>query len=109
MTELTNIKGIGPKTINILNKLGINNINDLVLYYPYRYEILKQTTLQEEKIIISGVIETIPTISYFKNMNRLSFKLNADNKLINIVIFNRAFLKPNLSLGKYITVIGKWK
>lgn len=108
MTELTNIKGIGPKTINILNKLGINNINDLVLYYPYRYEILKQTTLQEEKIIISGVIETIPTISYFKNMNRLSFKLNADNKLINIVIFNRAFLKPNLSLGKYITVIGKY-
>ena len=108
MVELTNIKGIGPKTVSTLNKLGINNVNDLINDYPYRYEILKQTSLYEEKVVVSGIIETIPTISYFKNMNRLSFKFNTSNNLVNVVIFNRAFLKPNLLIGKYITVIGKY-
>lgn len=108
MAELTNIKGIGPKTVSTLNKLGINNVNDLINDYPYRYEILKQTSLYEEKVVVSGIIETIPTISYFKNMNRLSFKFNTGNNLVNVVIFNRAFLKPNLLIGKYITVIGKY-
>ena len=73
---LAELKGIGPKTVSTLNKLGINNVNDLINDYPYRYEVLKQTSLYEEKVVVSGIIETIPTISYFKNMNRLSFKFS---------------------------------
>ena len=108
MFELYDIKGVGDKTSKLLNKLNIYNVVDLVTYYPYRYEVLKQTSLYEEKVVVSGIIETIPTISYFKNMNRLSFKFNTSNNLVNVVIFNRAFLKPNLLIGKYITVIGKY-
>ncbi len=108
MFELCNIKGVGDKTSKLLNKLNIYNVVDLVTYYPYRFEVLKQTSLYEEKVVVSGIIETIPTISYFKNMNRLSFKFNTSNNLVNVVIFNRAFLKPNLLIGKYITVIGKY-
>ena len=108
MFELCDIKGVGDKTSKLLNKLNIYNVVDLVTYYPYRFEILKQTSLYEEKVVVSGIIETIPTISYFKNMNRLSFKFNTSNNLVNVVIFNRAFLKPNLLIGKYITVIGKY-
>ena len=108
MFELCDIKGVGDKTSKLLNKLNIYNVVDLVTYYPYRFEILKQTSLYEEKVVVSGIIETIPTISYFKNMNRLSFKFNTSNNLVNVVIFNRSFLKPNLLIGKYITVIGKY-
>ena len=35
--QLEKIKGLGPKTINILRRLGINDYNDLVTYYPFRY------------------------------------------------------------------------
>ena len=59
MAELTNIKGIGPKTVSTLNKLGINNVNDLINDYPYRYEILKQTSLYEEN-------KVVPTIEKLK-------------------------------------------
>jgi ATP-dependent DNA helicase RecG len=41
--ELNELKGIGPKTLNLLNKLNINSINDLITHYPYRYEILKRS------------------------------------------------------------------
>ena len=34
--ELSNIKGVGPKTLEYLNKLNIYDVNDLIRYYPYR-------------------------------------------------------------------------
>lgn len=108
MFDLCMIKGVGEKTEKILNKLNIYNIMDLVTYYPFRYEVLKKTSLDGEKVVISGKIVSTPLISYFKKMNKLSFRLDIDNNIINVVIFNRGFLKNNLNIGKDITVIGKY-
>ena len=43
--NLEEIKGIGPKTIELLNKLNITTIEDLLSYYPYRYDYLIVTNL----------------------------------------------------------------
>jgi len=107
--ELNEIKGVGPKTLNLLNKLQINSIEDLVEYYPYRYDIIKRTGLEEEKVIVDGVIESIPQVSFFnKKMNRLMFNFNTGSVLCKVVIFNRLFLKNNLKPNTIITVIGKY-
>ncbi len=108
MFDLIDVKGIGEKTKKTLNNLNIYNVKDLITYYPFRYDILKRTTLEDEKVIISGKIISNPLISYFNRMNRLSFKLEIENEIVNIIIFNRGFLKPNLTVGKIITVIGKY-
>ena len=56
MKNLEDIKGIGPRTIKLLNKIGINNSNDLVHYYPFRYDDIKKSNIdllqQDDKIII---------------------------------------------------------
>ena len=39
--DIINIKGLGPKTLEYLNKLNLYTIQDLIEYYPYRYNILK--------------------------------------------------------------------
>jgi len=107
--ELNEIKGIGPKTLSLLNKLQINAIEDLVEYYPYRYDVIKRTDLNEEKVIIDGMIESIPQVSFFnKKMNRLMFNFNTGSILCKVVIFNRIFLKNNLKPNTLITVIGKY-
>ena len=108
MDRLENIKGVGEKTAANLNKLGIYNTCDLIEHYPFRYEILKQTSLYDDNVIISGIIESTVSLNFFKKINRLSFKLNTNGSLINVIIFNRGFLKNNLSLGKNITIIGKY-
>ena len=41
-------------------------------------------------------------------MNRLTFRCNVQNKIVKVVIFNRAFLKPNIIIGKEVTIIGKY-
>lgn len=113
MIGLDNIKGIGSKSILTLNKLGIFNINDLVTYYPFRYNFLKKMDINEVKngdtVTISGIVESNPSVIYFKGkMNKMSFRLNTDNNIINVSIFNRAFLKNNIDINKEVVVIGKW-
>lgn len=111
--ELANIKRIGPKSITLLNKLNIYTIDDLINYYPYRYNVYKPTNLEncEENtsITINATIESTPRLSYIRrNFNRLSFKALTNNLLINATIFNRAFLYKNLDVGKNIMLVGKY-
>jgi len=111
--DLEQIKGLGPKTINILRRLGINNKLDLISYYPFRYEVIKKTDLNTindgDKAVVDGVIETSATIVYLRNhKDKMDFKLNTGSRLINVTIFNRGFLKSKLVVGANITIIGKY-
>lgn len=112
--ELENIKGIGESKIKILQKLNINNIEELQTYYPFRYNVIKKTDItnieDQDKIIIDGIIETNPNVFYFtRKKDKMTFKLNTGNKLLNIIIFNRGFLKSKLNIGTTLTVIGKYE
>ncbi len=111
--ELAEIKGIGINTIRDLNSLGINDIKQLVTYYPFRYEVIKQSNIEEtkdgDKITISGMCENIPVVYHFsKKLNKMSFRLNGQNTLLNITIFNRSYLKQKLKPGVIITITGKY-
>ena len=110
---LGDIKGLGPKSILYLNELKIYDIKDLLEYYPYRYNVYKPNNISDahddETLLINGMIE--PPIKVFfikRNLNKLSFKLNTEKEIINVSIFNRAFLKKNMIVGKTISVIGKY-
>lgn len=109
---LKDLKGVGPKTLKELENLGIYSLNDLLNYYPYRYQVLSPEnfgTLEEKSGCIVGKIESNPRISYIKrNLNRISFRFLTSNKIINVTIFNRAFLKNKIEIGKEITLIGKY-
>ena len=106
MSELSCLKGVGPKTLALLNKININTIDDLVSHYPYRYEVLKKG-INEDKIIIDGIVETIPSVYRFRNMDKMQFNINTGSNIYKIVIFNRGFMKNNITIGKKIVVIGK--
>ena len=106
MSELSCLKGVGPKTLSLLNKINIYTIDDLVTHYPYRYEVLKRG-INEDKIIIDGIVETIPSVYRFRNMDKMQFNINTGSNIYKIVIFNRGFMKNNITIGKKIVVIGK--
>ncbi len=111
--ELCEIKGIGPKTLKNLQKLDIENLEDLLTYYPYRYDVVEPGILNDdytnEKISINATVESMATVNYIKrNFNKLQFRANHNNKSLQVVIFNRAFLKPNIKVGNTITLTGKY-
>ena len=107
------LKGIGPKTEKILKNNGIMTTKDLISYYPFRYDVIKRSNIEEliqdDKIIIDGIVESKPSIFFFnKKMNKMSFKFNTGNYLMNVVIFNRGFLKTKINPGVTLTLIGKF-
>lgn len=111
--ELSDIKGVGPKMLANLKELNINNIEDLLSFYPYRYDIFEPINLNDDydgtRIAINVICETTPTIGFIRrNFNKLQFRCNHNNKTMYAVIFNRAFLKPHISIGKTITLIGRY-
>lgn len=110
---LEDLKGIGPKTISNLNDINIHTVNDLLTNYPFKYNVYKPEVLNiqdsNEIVVLTGEVYSSPKVFYIKgNLNRLSFKFNTSNKLINVTIFNRAFLKQHLNINSTITVIGKY-
>lgn len=111
--DINLVKGVGDKAIEYLSKMGLYTVSDLIEYYPYRYNIIKVVHLSEvvedEVVTIKGIVDTEPRVSYIsKALNRMSFKVRTDEYLINVVIFNRAFYKSNLKLGRMINLIGKY-
>ena len=94
MSDLEYLKGVGPKTLSLLNKLNIYTIEDLITHYPYKYEVLKRSNIyelkDEDKIIIDGIVETTPIVYRFKgNMNKMQFNINTGTHVLKVVIFNR--------------------
>ena len=113
MTELKEVKGVGPKSLALLNKINIYTIEDLVTHYPFRYEVLTRGNLAETEdqghIIIDGKIESVPILMRFKaGLNKMNFRLVTQSGVVGVSIFNRAFLKNQLQVGTEITVIGKF-
>lgn len=111
--DLELLPKIGPKTAKALNKLNIYNVEDLLMYYPYRYNFIKFINVDEaDKNIISYFKVKIlnePKVQYIKrNFNRLEFIGTNNNINFKVVIFNRAFLKRNLTINKEVVVIGKY-
>ena len=68
--ELEKIKGIGQAKIKLLNKLNITNQEELLMHYPFRYDVIKKTDIRnlqdEDRVIIDGIIETNPNIFFKK-------------------------------------------
>ena len=113
ITMLEDIKGIGPKSLLALKALNLYTKDDVINYFPYRYNVYTPVKLREcsegDTCTITGYVESIPKVFFIrKNLNKLSFAFNTGSELVNVTIFNRAYLKPNIRIKSYISVIGKY-
>ena len=113
MNDLEQVEGIGPKTKELLEKLRIFTIEDLINHYPFRYEVLKRSNLLElkdgDKIVIDGIIEGQPTIIYISpKLKKIIFRINTNQSILNVTIYNQVYLMENIKTGRPITIIGKY-
>ncbi|GFN31973.1 ATP-dependent DNA helicase RecG [Paenibacillus xylaniclasticus] len=107
------VKGVSAQKEGELHAFGIRTVADLLDYYPFRYEDYRLRDLTEvkdgEKVTVQGVIRSMPVLARFgRTKNRLTCKVEIDRFLVSAVWFNRAFLQDQLTLGREITLTGKW-
>ena len=110
---IKDVKGVGPKSEMLLKKLNIETVLDLVTHYPFRYDFIKRSDLRnlvDERVIIDGKIDCMPILIRLKgNLNKMNLRLiTSDSLVVGVSIFNRAFLKNQLSVGTNVTVIGRY-
>lgn len=111
--SISEVKGVGPKLATNLNELGLFTVEDLLFYFPHRYdsyEIKPLTELENnEKATIEGQVVSDPVLSFFgRKKSRLTFTLQVEQFAVKAVMFNRAFAKKQLNPGDTVTVTGKW-
>ena len=115
MITLDKVKGVGPRTKMLFNKLGIESVDDLVSHYPFRYEKIVRSDLSSanemDKVIIDGKVDSAPILIRLKgNLNKMNVRVvTSDGKVVGVSIFNRAFLKSSLAVGSNVTVFGKFE
>lgn len=100
---------ITDSRIKLLQTMKIETIKDILYHFPYRYEVMEETPLEEnQKIIIEGTLIDNPKFFFRGRLSRLSFSIQHQENIYKVVIFNRQYLKKNMSVGMPLTIIGKY-
>lgn len=111
--SITALDGVGPKREAAFNALNIFTIEDLVSYYPYRYEDLgarlPSETLDGEKATFKGVVSAPPVLSrYGYKKTRLLFRLLVEHDNIGVSFFNQPWLAKQIDIGQEVAVYGTY-
>ncbi len=118
-SPLSGLAGLGPKTIEKLNKLGLVTVRDLLVYFPRRYEDYTQITPigeisrkcrvpSAEVFTIRGTVLGIAN----KKTRRRGFtvteaKVVDDTGTLKVVWFNQPYLAKMLQAGSTVILNGK--
>lgn len=107
------LPGVGPKRAENLQELGLETVEDLLGYYPFRYDDIQEKSIAEigdqEKVVLKGLVVADGVVSHYGfRKNRLSFRIMHDHAVINVTFFNQAYLKDKIVLSEEIAVYGKW-
>ena len=112
LADLTELKGVGQKTANLLKKKRINNIFDLLWKLPKSYT--DRSISSKVKDLKIGENQTVTIMPYKYNFPRIR---NLPNKVfckddtgsLDCIFFNsyEGYIKKILPIGKEITISGK--
>ncbi len=101
--------GFTRRRIEILNTLGLHTAEEVLSYYPFRYDILNTADpaswKEKEKVTFEGTVAGRVSTVYIHGRNMAKFDVIASGELLHITIFNRPWAKQ-LREGDLITVTG---
>ena len=110
--KITELKGIGEKYAQLLGRLSVYTVEDLVGLYPRDYELYQEpafiSTLspdyENNNVVIDGVVSKKIDVYHTGKLAVISTFINDENgDRIKCTWFNMPFLKSSLKLGmRYI-------
>jgi len=99
------------KRIEVANRLGLNDSNDILSYYPYRYEEYVLSSFKDWIIGSTVTFEceliTYPTTFRYGKRSSTRFKVLFEDNELNITIFNRPWIN-GLKVNEKLILIGKY-
>ena len=106
------VKGVGPNRVQLLNKLGIFTLEDLITYYPRTYEdrskpksLLECIDGEEALIEVIAISKMIESKFSRKTMQKIMIRDNTSSA--EAIWFNQTYLKSKFTVGKKYRMYGK--
>lgn len=106
------LKGVGPKKAQLLHRLGIQTIYDLLTYFPRAYEdqsawkpIAELTAGERETVC--GVLMNVNEKRSSRGLSILTAMISDGTGYLQVTWFNQKFLKPKLKTGCRVFLTGK--
>ena len=112
-TSVQYLKGVGPKMYELLNKIGIYTVKDLIEYYPRVYEDRTKVTpideFQKDKnVLFFGTLVKPVSVAYAKRKKIVSTVVTDESgTLAFLTWFNQVYIKDRIKEGQTYLFYGK--
>jgi len=109
---LTVLPGVGPRNAQLLARLGLRTLGDMLYYYPRRYEDYSQlkpikNLWYGEQVTMIGVIKSVESRNVRPGLTLVEAVLADASAAMRLVWFNQPWLINRLKPGQTISVSGK--
>lgn len=114
-SSISTLKGVGPKATEKLNRCGIFNILDILLYFPRDYDFIEgnvefETIDGEEKLILLCEAKAFKRDVRTKNGKLLTtIDFQYGKHKVTAKWFNQPYVKNNFQKGSQYNLMGKFK
>ncbi len=103
---------VGPRMAQLLSKLGITTVEDLLYHVPFRYDdfslIVPISRIQPgETVTISGIIHSIVNLTTKSGKRMQQAIITDDTGKLTVIWFNQPFLTRVLPIGTAVRLAGK--
>ena len=109
----TSIRGVGEKQSQLLAKLDLHRIEDMLYYFPHRYDdysklkLIKDLTYGEE-VTILGWVKNVSTFTTRNKRRKIIQAVISDNTgSIQLMWFNQEYHLRNLRKNSFLSISGK--
>ena len=109
-SSISSVKGVGEVKANLLNKMGLYTIKDLIEYFPRNYEdrtkikYVREFTSGESTLFVAKICSNITVRKIRKNLAiYTAVAVDDEGERVKLTWFNQMYLKNRLIVGhKYL-------
>ncbi len=109
---LRDLKGVGEKTEKLFLKLNLRTTEDLLTYYPHRYDTYEPAVsvreLTQDKVqAVAGVLSQGVVQTRVRNLTILTAVVVSEGEKLSLTWFNAPYLRNTLKKGNSYVFRGK--
>ena len=112
--SIVSVKGIGEKTKELFEKMGVYTVGDILLHFPRDYvqypmaePVDEVVSLSEKHHAIAARVESTPVVKSTRRMQLTLLTIGSTGHKMQIIWYRMPYIKNTVKRGQYYVFYGK--